>query len=103
MTDTTNKEGPKEPNPKKEKSWVAKIREIFNMDRDYYGWTRKRQFWGSGESFMLATMGATIGIHNFTRFPYLCKQYGGVYFFFPYLTCMVFFGFPLLLLELALG
>jgi neurotransmitter:Na+ symporter, NSS family len=52
---------------------------------------------------MLATMGATIGISNLTRFPYLCKQYGGVYFFLPYLTLMVFFGFPLLLLELALG
>ena len=54
-------------------------------------------------AFTLALLGSTIGLGNFMRFPYLCNKYGGAIFFLPYCMVMVMVGFPMLLLELALG
>jgi len=54
-------------------------------------------------TFILASVGAAIGLGNFWRFPYLTYKYGGGFFFFPYLMCLFFMGIPLLIMELGLG
>jgi SNF family Na+-dependent transporter len=54
-------------------------------------------------TFVLAAIGSAIGLGNFWRFPYLTYKYGGAFFFFPYIICLLFMGIPLLLMELSLG
>jgi SNF family Na+-dependent transporter len=63
----------------------------------------ERAVWLNRPTFILASIGAAIGLGNFWRFPYLTYKYGGAYFFFPYLMCLIFIGIPLLLMELSLG
>lgn len=64
---------------------------------------RERDRWMNRPTFILASIGAAIGLGNFWRFPYLTYKYGGGFFFFPYLTCLFFMGIPLLIMELGLG
>lgn len=54
-------------------------------------------------TFILASIGAAVGLGNFWRFPYLTNKYGGGFFFVPYLIALFSMGIPLLLMELALG
>ena len=44
--------------------------------------------WGSRMSFILAAVGAALGLGNFWRFPYLCFRWGGGSFFIPYLLAL---------------
>jgi len=59
--------------------------------------------WPSSNLFVLAAIGSAAGLGNVWRFPYLAYEYGGAAFFFAYLVCLAFIGFPLLLSENALG
>jgi len=53
---------------------------------------------------VVASIGAAVGLGNFWRFPGLTYRYGGFgNFIVPYLCALVFFGIPLLLMELGLG
>lgn len=63
----------------------------------------KRQRWNSRVSFVLAGMGAAIGLGNVWRFPYLCFKHGGATFLVPYLLALLIFGIPITLMELAFG
>ena len=72
----------------------------FFRDKDDVG---PRQRWVSNNTFVLATIGAAIGLGNFWRFPYLCYKWGGGLFFVPYLFCLFFLGIPMLMLEFTLG
>lgn len=54
-------------------------------------------------TFILASIGAAVGLGNFWRFPYLTNKYGGGFFFVPYLIALFTMGIPLLLMELSLG
>lgn len=54
-------------------------------------------------TFILATVGACIGLGNFWRFPYLTYKNGGGFFFVPYLIALFTMGIPLALMELTLG
>ena len=40
--------------------------------------------WESNTRFVLASIGAAIGLGNFIRFPYLAAKWGGAAFLFPY-------------------
>lgn len=62
-----------------------------------------RARWKSNSTFILAVMGYCIGLGNFWRFPYLAFKWGGALFFVPYLFSLLFFGLPMLMLEIALG
>lgn len=62
-----------------------------------------RESWSSRTSFLLAAIGAAVGFGNIWRFPALAYKYGGGAFFIPYLLALLLVGFPLLLLEIALG
>lgn len=65
--------------------------------------TVKRQTWDSRAQSFCAILGAIIGMGNLWRFPYMCYENGGGAFLLPYIFCVVFIGFPLFFLEMALG
>nr|CAB3266313.1 sodium- and chloride-dependent GABA transporter 2 [Phallusia mammillata] len=64
---------------------------------------KARQSWGSNVQSFLAHLGAVIGLGNIWRFPYIVYAYGGGAFLIPYLVFVIFGGFPLLFLEVAMG
>lgn len=57
---------------------------------------------GSKKSFILASIGAAVGLGNALRFPGLCAKYGGVYLL-VYFIALLALGIPLLNAEIALG
>ena len=62
-----------------------------------------RQRWNNRASFILAGMGAAIGLCNVWRFPHLVYKHGGASFLVPYFLALLFFGLPLAIMELAFG
>jgi NSS family neurotransmitter:Na+ symporter len=64
---------------------------------------RKSETWGSRAGFLLASVGASVGLGNFWRFPYLTGEHGGSAFIFIYLGCVIFCCLPLLMAEYAMG
>lgn len=62
-----------------------------------------REQWGSRRGFVLATVGAAVGLGNIWRFSYVAGENGGAVFLFIYLICVVFVGLPLVIAELSLG
>jgi NSS family neurotransmitter:Na+ symporter len=59
--------------------------------------------WSSRLTFILAGIGAAIGLGNLWRFPYVCYENGGGAFLVPYIVALLFAGIPLWLMESALG
>ena len=59
--------------------------------------------WSSSTGFILASIGAAVGLGNIWRFPYLVGVNGGGAFLIPYLLAILACGLPMLMLELAAG
>ena len=57
----------------------------------------------SKSGFILASIGAAVGLSNALRFPGLCAKYGGGAFLLIYAIALVALGLPLLNAEIALG
>ena len=57
----------------------------------------------SKSGFILASIGAAVGLGNALRFPGLCAKYGGGAFLLIYSVALVVLGVPLLNAEIALG
>lgn len=53
--------------------------------------------------FILASVGAAVGLGNALRFPGLCAKYGGGTFLFVYMLALIVMGVPILNAEIALG
>ena len=64
---------------------------------------KKREGWGSRFTFILAAIGSAVGLGNAWRFPGLAAKFGGGAFLLVYVLAMVVLGFPLLMMELAIG
>ncbi|MCK4269770.1 MAG: hypothetical protein KAW93_04745, partial [Methanogenium sp.] len=64
---------------------------------------REKERWSSGTTFVLAAVGAAIGIGNVWRFPYICYSNGGGAFLIPYIIALITVGLPLLILEFGIG
>ena len=62
-----------------------------------------REQWTSRLGFILAGIGAAVGIGNIWRFSYVAGQNGGGAFLVVYILCVLIIGIPLLIAELALG
>ncbi len=62
-----------------------------------------RENWSSRTGFILAAVGSAIGLGNVWRFPYICYQNGGGAFLIPYFFALFTCGFPLLMVEFAMG
>ena len=65
------------------------------------GFTRER--WSSHAVFILAAIGASVGIGNIWRFPALLGENGGGAYLIPYLIAVFIFALPLMILEIAMG
>lgn len=63
----------------------------------------KGDLWSSKMAFVLASIGAAVGLGNIWRFPYIASQNGGIWFLVPYFVCLAIVGIPLFLLESGQG
>ena len=59
--------------------------------------------WTSGYGFLLAALGAAVGLGNIWRFSYVAGENGGGAFVLVYVIAVLALGWPLLIAELALG
>ena len=64
---------------------------------------RKRSSFSGKLGFVLSAAGASVGLGNIWRFPYLAAKYGGGMFLLVYLILMVTFGYVMIVSETALG
>lgn len=62
-----------------------------------------RERFASRAGFILMAAGCAIGLGNVWRFSYIAGQYGGGYFVLLYLLFLVILGFPVMVMELAVG
>ncbi|MDO5850737.1 MAG: sodium-dependent transporter [Methanobacteriaceae archaeon] len=63
----------------------------------------ERVEWKSNLTFLLAMVGAAVGLGNIWRFPYIFYSNGQGSFLIPYLCAILILGLPFLLLEYSLG
>ncbi len=59
--------------------------------------------WSSGVTFILAAVGAAVGLGNIWKFPYVVGSSGGGAFVLVYLGCVLFIAIPILIAELWIG
>jgi len=59
--------------------------------------------WNSTFSFLMAMIGAAVGLGNIWRFSYVLYSNGGGAFFIPYFIAIIIMGIPFLILEYGLG
>jgi NSS family neurotransmitter:Na+ symporter len=59
--------------------------------------------WSSRTAFLLAAIGAAVGLGNIWRFPYLAGENGGSAFVLVYVVCIVVVGVPVLIAEVLMG
>ena len=59
--------------------------------------------WNSTFSFLMAMIGAAVGLGNIWRFSYVLYSNGGGAFFIPYFVAILIMGIPFLILEYGLG
>lgn len=64
---------------------------------------RKIEAWSSRLSFLLASIGAAVGLGNFWKFPYMAGQNGGGAFVLVYLGCILLIVVPLVIAETLIG
>ncbi len=62
-----------------------------------------RDQWTSRAGFVMATVGAAVGMGNLWRFPYQAFANGGGAFLIPYGVALLTAGVPLMILEFGLG
>ena len=59
--------------------------------------------WSSRSAFILAAVGAAVGLGNIWRFPFIAGQNGGGAFVLVYIGFVLLLGIPLIMGELAIG
>ena len=65
--------------------------------------SEEREHFATRLGFIFMTAGCAIGLGNVWRFPYVAGANGGALFVLFYIACLILFGLPVLLMELALG
>jgi NSS family neurotransmitter:Na+ symporter len=65
--------------------------------------TASENTWSSGFTFILAAVGAAVGLGNIWKFPYVVGVSGGGAFVLIYLGCVLFIAVPILIAELWIG
>lgn len=59
--------------------------------------------WRKNIFFVLACIGAAVGLGSIWRFPYMAYSNGGGAFLIPYIVSLGLIGLPLCILEIGLG
>ncbi|NQS97404.1 MAG: sodium-dependent transporter [candidate division Zixibacteria bacterium] len=62
-----------------------------------------REQWGTKIGFILAATGSAIGLGNIWKFPFITGMYGGAAFVLAYIVCIALIGFPVMIIEFAIG
>ena len=63
----------------------------------------KRSTFSGKIGFVLSAAGASVGLGNIWRFPYLAAKYGGGIFLLIYIILALTFGYTMIVAETALG
>ena len=63
----------------------------------------KRSSFSGKLGFVLSAAGASVGLGNIWRFPYLAAKYGGGIFLLIYILLALTFGYTMIMAETALG
>ena len=63
----------------------------------------KRSMFSGKLGFVLSAAGASVGLGNIWRFPYLAAKYGGGIFLLIYIVLALTFGYTMIVAETALG
>ncbi|MBV7267223.1 sodium-dependent transporter [Erythrobacter ani] len=63
----------------------------------------EREGWSSRSAFILAAVGAAVGLGNVWRFPTLAGENGGGAFVLFYVACVFLLGLPLVISEIFIG
>ena len=63
----------------------------------------KRSSFSGKLGFVLAAAGASVGLGNIWRFPYLAAKYGGGIFLLIYIILALTFGYTMITAETAIG
>ena len=64
---------------------------------------KKRSSFSGKIGFVLSAAGASVGLGNIWRFPYLAAKYGGGIFLLVYIVLALTFGYTMIVAETALG
>jgi NSS family neurotransmitter:Na+ symporter len=64
---------------------------------------QKHENWSSRATFLLAAIGAAVGLGNIWKFPYITGQNGGGAFVLVYLLAVFLVALPILIAEIAVG
>ncbi len=64
---------------------------------------QKRGSFSGKIGFVLSAAGASVGLGNIWRFPYLCAKYGGGIFLVVYIILALTFGYTMIVAETAIG
>lgn len=62
-----------------------------------------RSTWSNRWTFILVTIGSSVGLGNIWKFPYMAGSQGGSAFVLVYLICVLLIGLPLLMAEISIG
>ena len=62
-----------------------------------------RESWGSRGAFVIAAIGAAVGLGNVWRFSYVAGEHGGATFLLVYVVAILLLGIPLVIAEVAVG
>ena len=63
----------------------------------------KRSSFSGKLGYVLAAAGASVGLGNIWRFPYLAAKYGGGIFLIIYIVLALTFGYTMIVAETAIG
>ena len=63
----------------------------------------KRSTFSGKLGFVLSAAGASVGLGNIWRFPYLAAKYGGGIFLLIYIILALTFGYTMIIAETSLG
>lgn len=63
----------------------------------------KRSTFSGKLGFVLSAAGASVGLGNIWRFPYLAAKYGGGIFLLIYIVLALTFGYTMIIAETTLG
>ena len=63
----------------------------------------KRSSFSGKLGFVLSAAGASVGLGNIWRFPYLAAKYGGGIFLLVYIILALTFGYTMIVAETAIG